>query len=110
MQYVTGPQAGGPWPAVVAAIRSRTAGQPGRTRIAADRADLDVVSLLLGASARYRIVNAGGPAAIGARFAVTDQLPFPNPAADRQIATGGYHVVLRAPRPRGGAVVTLYER
>jgi 4-amino-4-deoxy-L-arabinose transferase-like glycosyltransferase len=111
VQYVTGFQAGSPWPRVVAAIRSNsTAVGPGPVVIAADRADLDVVALLLGHSSRYRFVTAGSSAAAGARFAVADQLPFPSPAGDRQIATGGFRVLERLPRPRGGAVVTLYAR
>jgi 4-amino-4-deoxy-L-arabinose transferase-like glycosyltransferase len=108
VQYVTGPQGGAEWPAVAAAIRRRATGA--HTIVASDRADTDVVQLLLGHASRYVFVDGSAPSARRAQFILKDELPFPNPTADRLIQDGGFRLLARLPRPRGGAVVELYER
>jgi 4-amino-4-deoxy-L-arabinose transferase-like glycosyltransferase len=108
LQYVTGPEAGLPWPTVAALLRRR--GGPGRTIVATDAADADVVQLLLGHSPRFVFVDGGQPLARQAQFALKDELPFPNPPADRLIRDGGFRLLARLARPRDGAVVLMFER
>lgn len=108
LQYVTGPEAGSPWPTVVSLLRRRAG--PGRTIVATDAADSDVVQLLLGHSPRFVFVDGSQPLARRARFALKDELPFPNPPADRLIRDGGFRLLARLARPRGGAVVLMFER
>lgn len=108
VQYVTGVQAGAPWPAVSDLLRRRAIGS--RVIIATDRADADIVQLLLGVSPRYVFVLGSSSLAQRAQFVLQDELPFPDPAGGRLIATGGFHLLKRLPRPRGGAVVQLYQR
>jgi 4-amino-4-deoxy-L-arabinose transferase-like glycosyltransferase len=107
VQYVTGPPGGSPWPTVAALLRQRAAGV--RVIIVLDRAIPNVVQLLLGDDQRYVFVYGSSPLAQRAQFVLQDG-GFPSLAADRLLATGGFRVIRRLPRPRGGAVVTLYER
>ena len=97
-----------PWPAVVAALRRESHGRP--TIIARDASDSDVVQLLLRDSSRHAFVDGSTAAARRAEFVLKDELPFPDPQADRLIRDGGFRLVARLPRPRGGAVVLLFER
>ncbi len=108
VQYVTGPQAGQPWPAVVRAIRRRSVGDP--TTIIADRSDLDIVKLLLADPRRYRVVEASAPAALRGQFIVSDELPFPDPQGAKLIASNRFRLLMRLPRPRGGSVVRVFVR
>ncbi len=108
VQYVTGVQAGAPWPTVADLLRRRAIGSP--VIIATDRADADIVQLQLGPSPRYVFVLGSSSLAQRAQFVLQDELPFPDPAGGRLIATGNFHLLKRLPRPRGGALVQLYER
>lgn len=108
VQYVTGPQAGSPWAAVAGAIRRGAGGR--HVIVALDSADADVVKGLLRHSPRYTFVDGSTTAARAAQFLLRDELPFPDPAANRLLADGGFQLIERLPRPDGGAVVSLYER
>jgi 4-amino-4-deoxy-L-arabinose transferase-like glycosyltransferase len=108
IQYVTGTQAGAPWPTVARLLRRRAAAP--RTVVVTDAADSDIVQLLLGHSARFVFVDGSKAAARNAQFVLKDELPFPDPPADRLIRDGGFRLLARLPRPRGGAVVLLFER
>jgi 4-amino-4-deoxy-L-arabinose transferase-like glycosyltransferase len=105
VQYVTGVQAGAPWPEVADEVRRRT--RPGEPVIRA-RAAVDVLALLL--KDRNPFVFADRRAAARARVLVRDELPFPDLAGDRVLASGRFRLVRELRRPRGGAVVGIYER
>jgi 4-amino-4-deoxy-L-arabinose transferase-like glycosyltransferase len=108
VQYVTGVQAGAPWPAVADELRRRT--RPGEPVIRS-RAAVDVLSLLL--EGRNPFVFGDRPAARRARVLVRDDLPFPDPAGERLLALrgpGAFVLGAEFPRPRGGSVVRIYER
>lgn len=113
VQYVTGVPAGGAWPEVVTAIRRHSPAGP--VVVLAAQADPHIVRFLLSSDPRapdnrYHVVTPEQPRAAWARFAIVDELPFRNLPALRLIAKHGFAVIGRYPRPRGGPVVTLYER
>ncbi len=105
VQYVTGPQAGAPWPRVADEVRRRT--RPGEP-VVRSRAVVYVPELLL--EDRNPFVFAGQPAAARARVLVRDELPFPDPEGDRLLVRGGFRLVATLRRPRGGAAVRVYAR
>lgn len=113
LQYVTGVPAGGGWPSVAEAIRRRSGGRP--TVILVAEADPNVIRFLLSANPDsrgnpYTVVLPSDSRFAQSRFAIVDQLPFVDEGALRFIARERFAVVGRFPRPRGGAVITLYER
>lgn len=113
LQYVTGAPAGGAWPALADAIRRRSGGR--RTVILAAEADPNVIRFLLSADPAsaanpYSVVLPSDPRFAQSRFAIVDQLPFADQGALRFIAREHFAVAGQFARPRGGAVVTLYER
>lgn len=105
-QYVTGTQAGGPWPDVRDAIRRRAVGR--RVDIVIYRSYPDVLRWLLPADRTYAFVLTTSPLAPRAQFLVEDQSNFV--FGEAPIRDGRFRLVGRFPRPRDGAVVKLYER
>ncbi|MDX6697503.1 MAG: hypothetical protein QOE65_900 [Solirubrobacteraceae bacterium] len=105
VQYVTGVQAGSPWPRVSRLVRERT--RPGEPVIRSRLAP-EVLDLLL--EGRNPFVFADRRAARRAHLLVRDELPFPDPAGDRVLAGGGFREIATVRRPRGGAVVRVYVR
>jgi 4-amino-4-deoxy-L-arabinose transferase-like glycosyltransferase len=105
VQYVTGVQAGTPWTEVRRLVRRET--PPGEPVIRSHAA-VEVLDLLL--DGRNPFVFADRPAAARARLLIRDELPFPDTAGDRLLARGQFRLLARVHRPRGGAVVLVYER
>jgi 4-amino-4-deoxy-L-arabinose transferase-like glycosyltransferase len=110
VQYVTGTQAGRPWPDVRDLIRRRATGQ--RVDIVLYRSYPDVLRWLLPNDSRYRFLQTSSPLARDAQFLVRDEsnFVFPNDPGEAVIRQGGFSLIGRFPRPRGGAAVRLYER
>jgi hypothetical protein len=106
-QYVTGISAGAIWPDVARRLRRRAAGRPA---VVMSYATLTEVLELMVDDPDLEFVESHDPAAARARFVVRDAGPFPDPRAERVLRSGSFRVVGRFQRPRGGAVVTLYER
>jgi 4-amino-4-deoxy-L-arabinose transferase-like glycosyltransferase len=109
-QYVTGTQAGAPWPGVRDAISRRAIGR--RVDIVTYRSYPDIVRWLLTPATRYVFLSTNSPRAPRAQFVITDESNFvlPNDQVGALLASGQLELVGRFPRPRGGAVVKLYQR
>jgi hypothetical protein len=107
-QYVTGDGGGAVWPAVADAIRRRGTGP--QVVILHPTSHIGILRFLLGTHSRYAFVWHSSPLAPRAQLAVFDQSPFGDVLALR--LTGRLHFVpvQRFSRPRGGAVVTLFQR
>jgi hypothetical protein len=108
LQYVTGTTAGKVWPAVAEAIRERARGR--EVVIVHPTADSNIIKFLLGTESRYEVVPGDSPPARRAQFALYDQATgFVDGAAHSLARSRGFVPVRRFSRPRGGAVLTLYE-
>ena len=107
-RYVTGTSGGAAWPAVADAIRQRARDR--RVVILGATGIPGTLRLLLARDSRYVFVGGRSPLAPQARFAVVDELPFTDPQALALIQREHLVLVRRFARPRGGAVVKLYER
>jgi 4-amino-4-deoxy-L-arabinose transferase-like glycosyltransferase len=109
-QYVTGTQAGSPWPGVRDAIARRASGPT--VPIGLYRSYPDVLRWLMPDDRRYVFFPTISPLAPGARFIVVDEsnFVFPEDPGGSLIENGRFRLVGRFPRPRGGAVVKLYEQ
>lgn len=107
-QYVTGTQAGSAWPALADAIRRFAAGR--RVVILHPTADTNVTQFILGwDNPRYQFVPGYSPLARHAQLAVTDEIPFIDPAALYYMNRGRASLVGRFRRANGGPAVNLYE-
>jgi hypothetical protein len=107
-QYVTGTQAGSAWPALADAIRGFAAGR--RVVILHPTADTNVTQFILGwDNPRYQFVPGYSPLARHAQLAVTDKIPFIDPAALSYMNRGHPSLVGRFRRANGGPAVNLYE-
>ena len=104
---VTEASGGAPWPAVADEIRKRDHG--GSLVILNVDANPTIVKFLLGANPRYRFVTGFSPLAPQAELALSDETPFGGVGAG-YLKKQNFAVARRFPRPRGGAVVTLYAR
>lgn len=107
-QYVTGDEAGSPWPALTAAIRRRAKGD--RVVIITPNSYPDTAHYLLWPDRRFIFPPYGSRLAASAQFAIENHAPFFDPGAFAVVAREHFVVVGRFPRPRGGVVATLLER
>ena len=107
-RYVTGTSGGAAWPAVAEEIRQRAGGR--RVVILGASGIPGTLRLLLGHGSRYVFVRGGSALAPQARFAVVDEVPFTDPQAFALMRSEHLVLIRRFARPRGGAVVELYER
>jgi 4-amino-4-deoxy-L-arabinose transferase-like glycosyltransferase len=109
LQYVTGTGGGSPWPWVAAAIRERARGP--QVPILTTRSYSQVLEMLLGPNPRYVFVNGKSPLARQAQFSLDDEeIPFYDPEAADIVNKGNFVEIGRYQRPRGGAVLKLFER
>jgi 4-amino-4-deoxy-L-arabinose transferase-like glycosyltransferase len=108
LQYVRGSQAGAPWPTVVGAIHRRARGR--HVVIVVYRSYEGVIRWLLRPEPRYEIVSTGNGAAPSAQFLIRDESNFfyPNDRGLKLIRRH-FRLIGRFERPRGGAVMRLYE-
>jgi 4-amino-4-deoxy-L-arabinose transferase-like glycosyltransferase len=104
---VTTASGGAPWPAVADEIRKRAQG--GSLVILNIDANPTIVKFLLGADPRYRFVTGFSALAPQAKLALSDETPFGG-VGPSYLEDQGFALLRRFPRPRGGAVVTLYAR
>jgi hypothetical protein len=109
-QYVTGTQAGAPWPGVRDAIERRAVGD--RVEIVTYRSYPNILRWLLTPEDRYVFLSSRSPRVPEAQFVVTDEsnFAFSGDTVAALIDSGEVQIVGRFPRPRGGAVVRLYQR
>jgi 4-amino-4-deoxy-L-arabinose transferase-like glycosyltransferase len=108
LQYVRGTQAGGPWPAVANEIERRAIGP--RVDVVLHRSYADVLRFLLHPEGRFRLIDTRRPEAWKAQLLVRDESAFVFPDDPGPGLTAvHFREVARFPRPRGGAVVRLYE-
>ncbi len=108
-QYVTGTQAGSQWPKVRDAIRERARGNP--VEIVMYRSYPDVLRWLLPGEPTFVILPSDSTRADRAQFLVADESNFIVPdTAGEALLRRRFRSIGRFPRPRGGAVITLYQR
>jgi hypothetical protein len=108
LQFVRGTQAGAPWPGVAGHLERR--GRGPRVDVVLFRSYPDVVRFLLDPEGRFRLIDTRSPDAARAQFLIRDESDFvfpddPGPALVR----GRFREAARFERPRGGAVVQVYE-
>jgi 4-amino-4-deoxy-L-arabinose transferase-like glycosyltransferase len=107
-QYVTGTQAGWPWPFVRNAIERRAVGD--RVEIATYRSYPTILHWMVEPRGRYDFLSSRSPRAPLAQFIVSDEsnFAFPGDKIGAAIDAGKLQLLGSFPRPRGGAVVRLY--
>lgn len=109
VQYVTGDAGGAIWPDVADAIRRRGVGR--QVVVLYPKANVDILRFLLGTDSRYVFVLGKSPLAPRAQLALVDRrTPFEDKPGLELMRRLRFAPVQRFPRPRGGAVLTLYER
>ena len=105
---MTGTGGGSIWPAVADTIRRRAKGR--RVGVLPTRAYSQTLEMLLGPDPRYVFVPGRSPLAPHVQFSMDDEIPFHDPDSARIVRQGHFVPIWRFRRPRGGAVLTLYER